>query len=196
MCSLLARSEKQFREISAGNCQRGRAEHGPIQQEPFPPQDSSGTARKVQVLRNFALAWRDLSLPAGNSSVLPVQLCGACKNSESAEWEEHAERRERQKQLAVCCCLCRVEAEATAALHAKADPSNCYCRLIFQNTITTSLPTLFKACTGMWEASMSFRSLSASYLRSLETLNLQSKMWVWLSAEETVGARTVINSSD
>lgn len=51
-------------------------------------------------------------------------------------------------------------------------------------------PTLFSACTGMWEASMSFRSRSASYLRSLETLNLQSKAWVWLSPEET---RTVIN---
>lgn len=40
---------------------------------------------------------------------------------------------------------------------------------------------------------MSFRSRSASYLRSLETLNLQSKAWVWLCPEETVGACTVIN---
>ena len=34
--------------------------------------------------------------------------------------------------------------------------------------------TLFKACTGMLGALMSLRSLSASYFRSLETLNLQN----------------------
>ena len=59
-------------------------------------------AIKVQVLLYFALAWRRFSLPAGNSSVLTVQLCRVYKNSKSPEWEEHAERREQQ---AACCLL-------------------------------------------------------------------------------------------
>lgn len=37
-------------------------------------------------------------------------------------------------------------------------------------------PTLFSACTAMLEASISRRSRSASYLRSLETLNLRAQL--------------------
>lgn len=43
----------------------------------------------------------------------------------------------------------------------------------------SNAPTLFSACTAMLGASMSRRSRSASYLRSLETLNLEGEgQWV------------------
>lgn len=46
---------------------------------------------------------------------------------------------------ATACATSHAEAEATAALHAKADPPKCYCRLIFHNTIATALPYLIQS---------------------------------------------------
>lgn len=175
------------------------------EQSTAPSHRSRSLRRTLQERRERFKSCGTLHLPGETShSLQETALCSPCSSAERVKIARAQSGKSTPREgigkgsslSAAACATSRVEAEATAALHAKADPSNCYCRLIFQNTITTSLPTLFKACTGMWEASMSFRSLSASYLRSLETLNLQSKMWVWLSAEETVGARTVINSSD
>lgn len=155
--------------------------------------DSSGRA-KAQVLLSFVLL-----AAAGNSSALTMRLCRACQHSTSPEREEQAERREWRGRAGSSWSAVpgppavRRQELRSATLRAEAGPS---AAPVPQNTITTPLPTLFRACTGMWEASMSFRSLSASYLRSLETLNLQSETWGWLSPRAAVRARTVINRSD